>query len=134
MSYEKTVWANGDIITAAKLNNMENGIEAASEAASAGGIMDLHITIEEDVYTIPKSEIDAIIAGVPYAVRIYNNTSLSVIAFFGGYLGSANMTCYFSFVPEESVSLEPQIMAGEVVLVGGNPYTLDGDVYKFVLD
>lgn len=31
MSYTKNTWANGDIITAAKLNNMENGI------ADAGG-------------------------------------------------------------------------------------------------
>lgn len=26
MSYEKNTWANGDVITAAKLNNMEDGI------------------------------------------------------------------------------------------------------------
>ena len=30
MSYEKTVWTAGDIITAEKLNNIENGVEAAS--------------------------------------------------------------------------------------------------------
>lgn len=29
MSYVKTVWETGDVITAAKLNNMEGGIEAA---------------------------------------------------------------------------------------------------------
>lgn len=31
MSYEKTVWSAGDTITAEKLNNIEAGIEAASE-------------------------------------------------------------------------------------------------------
>ena len=30
MSYEKQTWANGDIITAQKLNHMEGGIETAS--------------------------------------------------------------------------------------------------------
>lgn len=30
MAYVKTVWQTGDVITAAKLNNAENGIEAAS--------------------------------------------------------------------------------------------------------
>lgn len=29
MAYVKTTWATGDVITAAKLNNMEGGIEAA---------------------------------------------------------------------------------------------------------
>jgi hypothetical protein len=33
MSYEKTVWSNGDTITAEKLNNIEDGIEAASAEA-----------------------------------------------------------------------------------------------------
>lgn len=28
MSYTKTTWSNGDVITAAKLNNLEDGTEA----------------------------------------------------------------------------------------------------------
>lgn len=31
MSYNKTTWQSGDVITAEKLNNIEAGIEAASE-------------------------------------------------------------------------------------------------------
>jgi len=31
MSYTKNTWATGDTITAAKLNNMEDGIEAAAD-------------------------------------------------------------------------------------------------------
>ncbi len=34
MAYEKQTWANGDVITAAKLNHMEDGI-------SAGGVYSL---------------------------------------------------------------------------------------------
>ena len=30
MAYEKNTWASGDVVTSAKLNHMENGIEAAS--------------------------------------------------------------------------------------------------------
>lgn len=30
MAYEKTVWQNGDVITATKLNKMEDGIDSAS--------------------------------------------------------------------------------------------------------
>ena len=36
MPYTKTTWADGDVITAQKLNNMESGIEAAS---SSGGMV-----------------------------------------------------------------------------------------------
>ena len=35
MSYEKTTWAAGDKVTSAKLNNIENGIEAVESAATA---------------------------------------------------------------------------------------------------
>lgn len=38
MSYEKTTWQNGDVITAEKLNNLENGVEAA-EGGTAAPIM-----------------------------------------------------------------------------------------------
>ncbi|MBR2554292.1 MAG: hypothetical protein IKE94_05455 [Aeriscardovia sp.] len=31
MAYNKTTWANGDVITAQKLNNAENGIAANAE-------------------------------------------------------------------------------------------------------
>ena len=37
MSYTKTNWNSGDIITAQKLNNIENGIEDASTGGGSGG-------------------------------------------------------------------------------------------------
>ena len=36
MSYEKTIWADGDIISAQRMNNIENGI-AAIDSAGEGG-------------------------------------------------------------------------------------------------
>lgn len=36
MAYEKNTWYTGDVITAEKLNNMENGIEAASRGGGGG--------------------------------------------------------------------------------------------------
>ena len=41
MSYVKNIWNKGDTITYEKLNNMENGIEAAGE--SSGGALKLHM-------------------------------------------------------------------------------------------
>ena len=41
MSYVKTNWQTGDVITAAKLNNMETGIYDASEAAADAFVADI---------------------------------------------------------------------------------------------
>ena len=37
MSYTKHTWTDGELVTAAKMNNIENGIEAASSGGSGGG-------------------------------------------------------------------------------------------------
>ena len=34
MAYTKTTWETGDVVSAAKLNNIEDGVEANSEAAT----------------------------------------------------------------------------------------------------
>ena len=44
MSYTKNTWANGDVITAAKLNHMEDGIEGAG----GGGGYDAVIIVSYD--------------------------------------------------------------------------------------
>lgn len=50
MSYVKNIWNKGDTITYEKLNNMENGIEAAGE--SSGGCDEIaHVTITYDQTT-----------------------------------------------------------------------------------
>lgn len=43
MSYVKTTWANGDVITADKLNNIENGIESAGSGGGGGNTFGLVI-------------------------------------------------------------------------------------------
>lgn len=46
MSYEKTVWADGDIISAQRMNNIENGIETLDENGVGLFVVDV---IEEEV-------------------------------------------------------------------------------------
>lgn len=46
MSYEKTIWADGDIISAQKMNNIENGIETLDENGVGLFVVDV---IEEEV-------------------------------------------------------------------------------------
>ena len=57
MSYEKTTWETGDVITAEKLNNIENGI--------ANSVVTLSIVAGEPANHLDKtwSEINALIEG-----------------------------------------------------------------------
>ena len=48
MSYTKHTWANGDVITATKLNEMESGIDEASSGESPGGILIINETEVDD--------------------------------------------------------------------------------------
>ena len=48
MSYTPTTWATGDVITAEKLNNMENGIANAGSGTSAGNAVVFEFTAAQD--------------------------------------------------------------------------------------
>ena len=68
MSYTKTTWNSGDVITADKLNNIESGVEAASGSGSESGPLIIHGTKEGTVVTLDKTwkEIyDAFMMGIP---------------------------------------------------------------------
>ena len=92
MSYEKNTWANGDVITAAKLNKMENGI------ANAGNAMIVTGSLVNDNYVLNKTVqelYDATVAGIPvYLVYIYGDEELGPNKF------SANSLCYMYTVYE----------------------------------
>ena len=55
MSYEKTTWQNGDVITAEKLNNLENGVENAGNSIQRVAHLKLYnkysVTFSKDVMT-----------------------------------------------------------------------------------
>lgn len=52
MSYTKHTWTDGELVTATKMNNIENGIE---EASSGGGVLVVHATPSEDAITLDKT-------------------------------------------------------------------------------
>ena len=61
MSYTKKDWALGDVITPEALNNMENGIEAAENAATT---LELPAYASEDVGKVLTVQADGTIAWV----------------------------------------------------------------------
>ena len=56
MAYVKTNWQTGDVITAAKLNNMETGIYDATEAAAAAFAPDIDNPQNGDVIKYDSTE------------------------------------------------------------------------------
>lgn len=77
MSYTKNTWANGNVITAAKLNHMEDGIEGASGGGSS------FLIVHEEDSTLDKTwqEIwDAAEAETP--IFIYFTEDGEVISFW----------------------------------------------------
>lgn len=58
MSYEKQTWATGDVITAEKLNNMENGIENAGIVKWLKVELDTMIIADEEVEILKICDLD----------------------------------------------------------------------------
>lgn len=56
MAYVKTNWQTGDVITAAKLNNMETGIYDATEAAADAFVADIDDPQDGDVIKYDSTE------------------------------------------------------------------------------
>lgn len=96
MSYNKTTWINGDIITAQKLNNIEDGIENVNGGALSSPFIELVIKdntlishsweeilslvvgngadiplSDNNLFLLKKSEEDSNYSGVNYAGGIY---------------------------------------------------------------
>ena len=78
MTYTKTNWQAGDTITAAKLNNLENGVEAASGGGS--GIMVVEMN-KNNVPNYSYAEIAAHVANGGYAYFNLDGTiyNLSIV-------------------------------------------------------
>lgn len=79
MSYTKTTWATGDVVTSAKLNNIENGIANAT----------LSLTVDAETYALNKTwqEIhDALESGITcFTVLTEGNALfLSPVVYVGG--------------------------------------------------
>lgn len=70
MSYTPTQWETGDIVTAEKLNKLENGVAAAG--SGGGGAFIVNATMDGDTMTLDKTwkEIDDAILTSPVFVVV----------------------------------------------------------------
>ena len=83
MSYTKQTWTRGDIITAEKLNHMEDGI-------ASGGVFIIEETVSDNTHTLNKTWNE-----------IYNAVAsgkICYLSFLNGFFSLAYITNLISFV------------------------------------
>ena len=105
MSYEPTVWQSGDIVTAEKLNKLENGVAGSGGGAGSGVmIVDVEFGEPEEEGDQPPSTLnktwqeiyDAMAAGVPVFMRFVAPEGANSVGVTLHLIGSAvyNGTSY----------------------------------------
>lgn len=100
MSYVKTVWETGDVITAEKLNNLENGVEAVGSGVLSVGVNEDGETLKskwQEIY-------DAMSSGKSCFITIvfpeFIGTGVSHQQIFGAYVDDGSYLIY-SYDPDE---------------------------------
>lgn len=95
MSYTKNTWETGDVVTAAKLNNMENGIAAACQVLFVHESVDY--SEDSTTYTLDKTwqEIhDALEVGIAVLFKVNNETEVGQMFISSAYLDEASGEFY----------------------------------------
>lgn len=74
MSYTKHEWVNNETITAAKMNNIEDGIEEAAQSGGGGALIVTYDNGEGQLDKTVKEIYDAIVSGTPVYLKYINGT------------------------------------------------------------
>lgn len=134
MAYTPTTWATGDVITADKLNNMENGILNAGSGGGGGGVVTYTFTIKEgevvqgrQMYDVvetdatPQSVLESIESGkfclIKYREQWYDDDSGETI--YGDWL--------FGYFDEVDV-YGNRVYGGKNFYLGGFSMNFQGNV------
>lgn len=90
MSYDKQNWQTGDVITANKLNHIEDGI------ANGGGVVVVHVTEEDDTFTLDKTwnELQELLASGALVATVDEYTGTTTMQFLAQTFASLDGTTY----------------------------------------
>lgn len=117
MSYEPTTWKDGDLVTSAKLNKIEQGI------AAGGGILIAHTLIDGFSVMLDKTWQEIHDADVCYIINLSNdiknrgmvtNTTYEGSSYIVEMVESSNSSWTFHHFSTGSPSDYPIIFAGPV--------------------
>ena len=97
MAYDKQTWVSGEVITAAKLNHMEDGIATAGSGGGGGAeVFNFDSIVNTQTWTINGSDIEQLIADRPFAIKTkltndYNaERNMYLVEFFPDGYGEGN--------------------------------------------
>lgn len=97
MGYNKQYWANGDLITAAKLNHMEDGI-AEGGSGSGGGALVINVNPSGDpigtTLTLDKTAGEIIAAFPNVYAKVTHSDPSEIVVFPLCYIPSSGMYTY----------------------------------------
>lgn len=85
MPYEKQTWTNGDLMTASKLNHIEDGLAALS-AAPSGGVVVIPAVVENGAYSY--------IAKTPNEIKAYFDSGVLPVIYFPVITGQIDTYSY----------------------------------------
>lgn len=106
MAYEKTTWANGDVITAEKLNNMEDGI-AANSVLFINLVVQIIGVEHPEVNWVSEERYSDILEAInndKLVVVILSNTYGSAVDYL--YLGNSHPDSGFSFYQYNGIQIQ----------------------------
>lgn len=143
MSYSKNTWADGDIITAAKMNNIENGIKG-SELPSITGNAGKVLKVNSGANGVEWSEGGGGSVYYPlisntYIEASYNDIKADITAGKSVYIVQSDympgQTAYYMLVMEYETGFDfmgYDANASDFIVLSMFGETADADLYKWV--
>ena len=96
MAYDKQTWVSGEVITAVKLNHMEDGIASAGSGGGGTEVFNIDSIIDQQTWTINGSDLEQLVADKPLAIKTkltndYNaERNMYLVEFFPDGYGEGN--------------------------------------------
>lgn len=100
MAYEPTVWQTGDVVTAEKMNKLENGV------ANSGGGGFLLVHVENSTMDKTWNEIkEALDNGIPAFAQTIDDDKVSIDSIYSALINDGNYNIWvFSYENASSVT------------------------------
>ncbi len=111
MAYTPTTWADGDIITAEKMNKLEN---AVADSGSGGSIVFIHPTAYDAMMECWLTD-----KTINEVIQLINNGNMVYVTFTSD-LGNFGLTDYMFFLPLTHTTYANEVAVFSTLIEGDN--------------
>lgn len=106
MAYSKNTWQSGDVVTSAKLNNIENGIASGGVLIVIGEESDETMTLSKTWNEINEASFPIIVLTTPFG------TQFMYVSDMGFYDENYIVTCFIGAEPEDKYEFTTETADG----------------------